>query len=203
LYAANGSDRVWINFPFCFLIIYSSIIGIPAELYESAYLEGAGKLEEAAAIDGASVFQRVSQIVIPLSIHGIIATAIFVTIFAWKEYMIAYIFTGTSVRTAPLVLYEMLSPVTGVSWGPCPRSIHRQGRLYASAAKRPAGHPARLLRRLRHPLLLPTQHGGRARTKAAMERGTCDTCAPKETPHSAKVALQKTLPVPPSGGAVV
>jgi multiple sugar transport system permease protein len=32
--------------------------------------------------------------------------------------MIAYIFIGTSVRTAPLVLYEMLSPVTGVSWGP-------------------------------------------------------------------------------------
>ena len=76
------------------------------------------ELEEAAAIDGASVFQRVTKIVIPLSIHGIVATAIFVTIFAWKEYMIAYIFTGTNIRTAPLVLYEMLSPVTGVSWGP-------------------------------------------------------------------------------------
>ena len=35
---------------------------------------------------------------------------------------------------------------------PCPKSIHRQGPLYASAAKRPAGHPARPLRGLRCPL---------------------------------------------------
>ncbi len=32
--------------------------------------------------------------------------------------MLAYIFVGTNVRTAPLTLYEMLSPIEGVSWGP-------------------------------------------------------------------------------------
>jgi len=76
------------------------------------------ELEEAAAIDGASVFQRVTRIVIPLSIHGIIATAIFVSIFAWKEFTFAYIFTGTKTHTAPIILDHMLSPITGVTWGP-------------------------------------------------------------------------------------
>ena len=52
------------------------------------------------------------------SLHGIVATAIFVTIFAWKEFTFAYIFTGTKTHTAPIVLDQMLSPVTGVTWGP-------------------------------------------------------------------------------------
>jgi multiple sugar transport system permease protein len=76
------------------------------------------ELEEAASIDGASAFQRVIRIIIPLSAHGLAATAIFVTIFAWKEYTFAYIFTGTKVQTTPIVLHQMLSPVTGVSFGP-------------------------------------------------------------------------------------
>jgi len=76
------------------------------------------ELEEAASIDGANALQRVLMIIIPLSAHGLAATAIFVTIFAWKEYTFAYIFTGTRVQTTPLVLHQMLSPVTGVSFGP-------------------------------------------------------------------------------------
>ena len=76
------------------------------------------ELEEAAAIDGANAFQRVTRIIIPLSAHGLAATAIFVTIFAWKEYTFAYIFTGTKIQTAPLMLHQMLSPVMGVSFGP-------------------------------------------------------------------------------------
>jgi multiple sugar transport system permease protein len=107
-------DTFWV----LILLYCTFFVSLSSWLMKTYMDEVPVELEEAAAIDGASVFQRVSQIVIPLSIHGIIATAIFVTIFAWKEYMIAYIFTGTSVRTAPLVLYEMLSPVTGVSWGP-------------------------------------------------------------------------------------
>jgi ABC-type glycerol-3-phosphate transport system permease component len=63
------------------------------------------------------VFQRVTQIVIPSASTASSPRAIFVTIFVWKEYMIACIFSGTSVRTAPLVLYQILSPVTGVSRG--------------------------------------------------------------------------------------
>ena len=76
------------------------------------------ELEEAARIDGANTWQVVTRIILPLSLHGIIATFVFVTIFAWKEYTIGFIFTGSKIRTAPLVLSAMLSPVTGVSWGP-------------------------------------------------------------------------------------
>jgi len=101
------------------IILYCTFfVSLSAWLMKTYMDEVPVELEEAAAIDGANVYQRITRIIIPLSIHGVIATAVFVSIFAWKEYMIAYIFAGTTVRTAPLILYEMLTPVTGVSWGP-------------------------------------------------------------------------------------
>jgi multiple sugar transport system permease protein len=112
--AAGLVDTYWV-----LILIYCAFyVSLSSWLMKTYMDEVPIELEEAAVIDGASVFQRALHVVIPLSIHGIVATAIFVTIFAWKEYTLAYIFTGTKTRTAPLVLYEMISPVTGVSWGP-------------------------------------------------------------------------------------
>lgn len=114
LSAAGLVDTYWV-----LILIYSAFyVSLSSWLMKTYMDEVPIELEEAAIIDGANVFQRALRVVIPLSIHGIVATAIFVTIFAWKEYTLAYIFTGTKTRTAPLVLYEMISPVTNVSWGP-------------------------------------------------------------------------------------
>ncbi len=76
------------------------------------------ELEEAATIDGANSWQRLTRVILPLSVHGVVATAVFVSIFAWKEYTFAYIFTGARTQTAPVVLDLMLTPLTTVSWGP-------------------------------------------------------------------------------------
>ncbi len=107
-------DTYWV-----LILLYSTFyISLCAWLMKTFMDSVPVELEEAAAIDGANLFQRITKIVIPLSLHGIVATAIFVTIFAWKEFTFAYIFTGTQTHTAPIVLDQMLSPVTGVTWGP-------------------------------------------------------------------------------------
>jgi multiple sugar transport system permease protein len=104
---------------FILILLYSTFyVSLCTWLMKTYMDEVPVELEEAAAIDGANAFQRVTRIMIPLSIHGLVATAIFVTIFAWKEYTFAYIFAGTRVYTAPILLHQMLSPVTGVSFGP-------------------------------------------------------------------------------------
>jgi multiple sugar transport system permease protein len=104
---------------FVLILLYSTFyVSLSTWLMKTYMDEVPVELEEAAAIDGANAFQRVVRIMIPLSIHGLVATAIFVTIFAWKEYTFAYIFAGTRVYTAPILLHQMLSPVTGVSFGP-------------------------------------------------------------------------------------
>ena len=48
------------------------------------------QLEQAARIDGATRFQAFVRIVMPLSVPGIIATAIYSFIGAWNEYIFAY-----------------------------------------------------------------------------------------------------------------
>jgi multiple sugar transport system permease protein len=75
------------------------------------------ELDEAAAVDGASRGQIIRKIVLPLSAQGMIAVAVFVIVFAWNEFLFAFIFTATKAKTAPLVISEMIGAVEGVEWG--------------------------------------------------------------------------------------
>jgi multiple sugar transport system permease protein len=75
------------------------------------------ELEEAAVVDGAGLFQTLIRVVLPLAAQGIIASAIFVLIFSWNEYVFALIFTTRIAKTTPLVLSEILGTAEGVEWG--------------------------------------------------------------------------------------
>ena len=75
------------------------------------------ELEEAAAIDGASLPQVLRLVVLPLIAPTLIASGVFVFVFAWNEFLFAFIFTTTSAKTAPLLIPEMMGSATGVDWG--------------------------------------------------------------------------------------
>src|SRR6266516_3394382 len=62
------------------------------------------ELEESAAIDGASPYRIFRSIVIPLSIPGLVATFLFVLVFAWTEYLIALFLTSANAQTLPLTV---------------------------------------------------------------------------------------------------
>ncbi len=76
------------------------------------------EIEESAAIDGASLGYTLWKLILPLSIPGMVATSTFVVIYSWNEYMFAFLFTTTLAKTAPVIISEMMSSVTGVMWGP-------------------------------------------------------------------------------------
>jgi multiple sugar transport system permease protein len=46
-----------------------------------------------------------------------LAVAVFVIVFAWNEFLFAFIFTSSRAKTAPLVLSEMVGAFDGVDWG--------------------------------------------------------------------------------------
>ncbi|MGA1315819.1 MAG: carbohydrate ABC transporter permease [Rubrivivax sp.] len=75
------------------------------------------ELEEAAAIDGASLRQTLWRVVLPLSHAGLIATSVFIMVFAWNDFLFAFIFTAVDAKTAPLVISEMVGAIDGVDWG--------------------------------------------------------------------------------------
>jgi multiple sugar transport system permease protein len=75
------------------------------------------ELEEAAFVDGAHLGQILLRVILPLVANGLIASSIFVLVFAWNEYIFALVFTTRNARTTPLVISEILSTVEGVDWG--------------------------------------------------------------------------------------
>lgn len=75
------------------------------------------ELEEAAMVDGCSRRQVVWHVVVPLSAPGLVAVIVLTSVFAWNEYLFAFIFTSSAARTAPIALAEFLGAFMGVAWG--------------------------------------------------------------------------------------
>ena len=75
------------------------------------------ELEEAAAIDGSSLWQTLWHIILPLSHAGLIATSVFIMVFSWNDFLFAFIFTAVDAKTAPVVISEMVGAIDGVDWG--------------------------------------------------------------------------------------
>lgn len=93
------------SLPFIVYMILGYFSGIPREL------------DEAATVDGCSRTGILFKIILPLSIPGIIATAIYAFINAWNELMFAVMFTSTKeMRTLPVGLSSHISEY-GIEWG--------------------------------------------------------------------------------------
>lgn len=75
------------------------------------------ELDEAASLDGASQLTILVRVIVPLAMPGILAVAVFVIVFAWNEFLFAFIFTASRAKTAPLVISEMIGSIDGVDWG--------------------------------------------------------------------------------------
>lgn len=62
------------------------------------------ELEESAAIDGASHLRTFWSVVLPLAVPGLVATFLFVLVFAWNEYLFALFLSSSKVQTMPLTV---------------------------------------------------------------------------------------------------
>jgi multiple sugar transport system permease protein len=62
------------------------------------------ELEESAAVDGASPFRIFRSIVLPVAVPGLVATFLFVLVFAWNEYLLALFLSSANAQTMPLTV---------------------------------------------------------------------------------------------------
>ncbi|MGK3952443.1 carbohydrate ABC transporter permease [Microbacterium sp. I2] len=74
-------------------------------------------IEEAAIVDGASLWQMLSRVVLPIALPGVVATAVYVFMIAWNEYFYALLFLvqDRALWTAPLGISQLADfnvPVT-------------------------------------------------------------------------------------------
>lgn len=73
-------------------------------------------LEEAAWIDGASLWQSFTKIILPLSGPGLAATAILCFLYSWNDFFFALILTRTEATTAPVAIVNFMD-YEGWAWG--------------------------------------------------------------------------------------
>ena len=100
------------------IILYATFFVSLGTLLMSTFIDQVpGELDEAALIDGATRFRIMHKIIVPLVAPGILAVAVFVVVFAWNEFLFAFIFVSTRAKTAPLVISEMMGSIDGVDWG--------------------------------------------------------------------------------------
>jgi multiple sugar transport system permease protein len=76
------------------------VVWLMRDYFQSVPIE----LEESAAIDGASRYRVFTSIVLPLAVPGLVATFLFVLVFAWNEYLIALFLTSANAQTLPLTV---------------------------------------------------------------------------------------------------
>ncbi len=91
--------------PYCIWMLFGFVKALPNEF------------EEAAEIDGASKFQTLRLVVLPLVRTGIAATAIFCIIVAWDEFLFTLLFIRTpQMLTLPLVIASYITEFETL-WG--------------------------------------------------------------------------------------
>lgn len=73
-------------------------------------------LEEAAWIDGCSLWGAFLRITLPLTAPGLAATAVLCFIFSWNDFFYALILTRTNAMTAPVAIVNFMQ-YEGWEWG--------------------------------------------------------------------------------------
>jgi multiple sugar transport system permease protein len=89
--------HVSITLPFVVLIMMTFFNEIPRSL------------EEAAAIDGATVIQRFRHVVLPLVRPALVTSAILTAMFSWNEFLMAVSVTSENAATLPVLVSSFIS----------------------------------------------------------------------------------------------
>jgi multiple sugar transport system permease protein len=87
------------------------VIWITRDQFETIPVE----LEQAALVDGCTVWSAFFRIVLPIALPGLVAAFILSIVLCWNEYFFAALLTGTNARTLPVMVASQTGS-QGISW---------------------------------------------------------------------------------------
>jgi len=101
------------------LVITHLVITVPIVVWVMiGFFEGLpSELEEAALVDGATIWQAFRYIALPLARPGIVVAMILAFIFSWNNFIFGVVLANRHTRTLPVAVYNVIS-FEQVSWGP-------------------------------------------------------------------------------------
>ena len=106
--------------PLALLLMYTAIQVSLIVMLLKAFMDTIPKeLDEQAWIDGCNRLRSFVYILIPAMLPALVAALVFVSTFAWNEFVFAFIFTGTRAKTAPIYINEMVQGIGegAADWG--------------------------------------------------------------------------------------
>jgi multiple sugar transport system permease protein len=99
-----GLINMWMHLPFTFILIYTALLAIPAELYE------------AARIDGAGAWREFRYVTLPLLVPAILVALLFRYIFGFRIFSEVWLLTqGGPIRSTEVVALYLY--ITGFRYG--------------------------------------------------------------------------------------
>ena len=101
------------------IVITHLVITVPIVVWiMMGFFEGLpSELEEAALVDGATIWQAFRHVAMPLARPGITVATILAFIFSWNNFVFAMVLAGRETRTLPVAVNNMLT-FEQISWGP-------------------------------------------------------------------------------------
>lgn len=103
-YAALILTHMLVGLPFIVWVMIPFFEAIPREL------------DEAARIDGASMFTSLLWIILPLSGPGVISASILAFVFSWNNFLFSIIFATENTKTLPVAIFSFIS-YAQIDWG--------------------------------------------------------------------------------------
>ena len=102
---------------FAVMVLHLTIIlGYVIWMMRSYFMDIPREIEEAALVDGCSVWQTFTRVVLPISAPGLATSAIFSFIFSWNEFLYAMVLTTINAKTVPLGVYNWVA-YEEIMWG--------------------------------------------------------------------------------------
>lgn len=100
------------------LILSHMLVGLPFIVWIMVpFFEAIpSELDEAARVDGATILQTFIRVILPLSVPGIITSAILVFVFSWNNFMFSIVLATSRTRTVPVAIYNFIS-YAQIDWG--------------------------------------------------------------------------------------
>ena len=93
------------------LMVLPIVIWIMRDQFRAIPVE----LEEAALVDGLSIWGAFLRIVLPISVPGMVAAFILALILCWNEYFFAALLTSTDAKTLPVMVASQTGS-QGINW---------------------------------------------------------------------------------------
>jgi multiple sugar transport system permease protein len=93
------------------LMVLPIVIWIMRDQFDTIPIE----LEQAALVDGCSIWGAFLRIVLPIALPGMVAAFILSVILCWNEYFFAALLTSTNAKTIPVMVASQTGS-QGISW---------------------------------------------------------------------------------------